>query len=96
MPNAEVEEALAELEKIGWPCRLAELPGKYDQLARENERLRKSGILNARKAVIDNAVRWCNNILVEVMGNHGRVLSDEQRDCIRTATQALGDFPRKG
>ena len=48
-----------------------------------------------RLAIITHAVRWSNNILVEVLSNHGRVLSDEQRDCIRTATRALGDFPRK-
>ncbi len=29
-----VKEAFGELERIGWPCRLVELPAKYDELSR--------------------------------------------------------------
>jgi hypothetical protein len=31
----EYSAALKELERIGWPCRLRELPGLYEDLARK-------------------------------------------------------------
>lgn len=34
------DEALQELDRAGWPCRLAELPNEYRMLERETERLR--------------------------------------------------------
>lgn len=32
--SAGVDKALEEMERIGWPCRLVELPSKYDELSR--------------------------------------------------------------
>lgn len=45
-----------------------------------------------RHVEIDIAVRWCGNILNELIGNHGRFLTAPQRDALKQATQALTDY----
>jgi hypothetical protein len=46
----------------------------------------------ARVEIVRAAVRWATNILVEVAGNHSRWLTDTQRDAVKRAIEALGDF----
>lgn len=43
----EYSAALKELERIGWPCRLRELPGLYEELKKENERLEDKSEANS-------------------------------------------------
>lgn len=45
-----------------------------------------------RKEIVAHAVRWGRNMLVEVVGNHAKILTPEQRDCLKEATAALGRF----
>lgn len=58
-------------------------------------RQKNESVRRMREAIAEHAVRWANNILVEVQGNHGGVLSDERRKCLRTAVNALADFDGK-
>jgi len=44
-----------------------------------------------RKTVVDHAVRWTLNILVEVLGNHGEHMPVARRDAIKAAVRSLGD-----
>jgi hypothetical protein len=41
---------------------------------------------------VEAGVRWANNILVEIQGNHGRHLDPARRDALRAACSALSDF----
>jgi len=47
---------------------------------------------NERIAIVDHAVRWASNILVEVQGNHGRSLSHRRSRLLHEATAALAEF----
>ena len=47
--QGELDKALEELEAIGWPCRLVELPRKYDELSRRYASVRKSNELRGRR-----------------------------------------------
>lgn len=38
------------------------------------------------------AVRWSMNMLVEVLGNHGRHIHDKDRDCLRSAIRELAKY----
>jgi hypothetical protein len=49
-----------------------------------------------RYAIIEHAVRWTSNILVEVLGNHGKILNDAKRNALKRATDALADFQQDG
>ena len=42
--------------------------------------------------VVANAARWANNILCEVINNHGRYLTEGQRDALKEASAALSRF----
>jgi hypothetical protein len=42
--------------------------------------------------VAAHAVRWTSNILTEVLGNYGRIVSRHQRDCLRAAIRALAEY----
>jgi len=42
--------------------------------------------------VVASAVRWTNNIICEVVNNHGRYLTEEQRDALKQASSALSRF----
>ena len=46
----------------------------------------------AWEAEVEAGVRWANNILVEIQGNHGRHLDPARRDALRAACSALSDF----
>lgn len=37
------------------------------------------------------AVRWCSNILTEVLGNHGREIGLEAREHLSKAVQSLAE-----
>lgn len=43
-----------------------------------------------RQIIAEHAIRWARNILTEVLSNHGRFLSEHQRDTLRAAVTALG------
>lgn len=45
-----------------------------------------------RHVEIDIAVRWCGNILNELIGNHSRFLTTPQRNALKQAVQALADY----
>lgn len=45
-----------------------------------------------RQEIVAHAVRWATNMLVEVCGNHGGILTEAQRECLKTATSALSRF----
>jgi len=45
----EIAKALEELESIGWPCRLSELPRLYDKLQRDYQSVRRSNELRGRR-----------------------------------------------
>lgn len=45
-----------------------------------------------RDSICEHAVRWATNILVEVQGNHSRVLRPWRRDALRRAIEELGVF----
>jgi len=45
-----------------------------------------------RVAVVRAAVRWAKNMLVEVLGNHSKHLSPGEREPIKRAIEALGEF----
>lgn len=44
-----------------------------------------------RVAIVEHAIRWATNILVEVLHNHGRALPQEVRIPLHDAIQKLGD-----
>lgn len=46
------------------------------------------------QALFDHAVRWTNNMLVEVIANHSQHLSEYRRQCLRTALSSLQDAMR--
>jgi DNA repair exonuclease SbcCD ATPase subunit len=55
------DELLVGMEKIGWPCRLVELPSEYKRLAREVERLNAALAKqqdSAKDAVESDEVKW--------------------------------------
>lgn len=41
-----------------------------------------------RKEIVLAALRWANNMVVEVLSNHGRILPDEARDKIMEINSA--------
>jgi hypothetical protein len=45
-----------------------------------------------RQALIDHAIRWSNNMITEVLGNHGMVLSAKKRAKVRAIIEALGNY----
>lgn len=45
----QTNKALEELEAIGWPCRLVELPRLYDKLSRDYASVCKSNELRGRR-----------------------------------------------
>jgi len=45
-----------------------------------------------RIALIDNAVRWANNMITEVQCNHGGQLGKRKRTALRAVVTALGDY----
>lgn len=47
---------------------------------------------HTRQEIVAHAVRWASNMLVEVTGNHGSILSEEQRQCLKDAAAALSRF----
>ena len=46
---------------------------------------------NWRTQVILHGIRWANNILTEVLGNHADVLSEGARVLLKDAVQKLGE-----
>lgn len=46
----------------------------------------------ARREIVAHAVRWGSNMIVEAIGNHGKVLTKEQRECLEEATAALAMY----
>lgn len=48
--------------------------------------------IGERMAMVDVAVRWSSNILIEVVGNHGRVMSNDQRSALKRAVAALAEY----
>lgn len=44
---------------------------------------------STRITIVDHAIRWTSNILVEVLGNHGKAIPPSARDALRTAVEAL-------
>lgn len=63
---------------------------------RERQQRKEERILRRKEAeiLIANAVRWSNNILVEVLGQHGEFVSDEVRDGLHNVTRLLEDVRR--
>jgi hypothetical protein len=47
---------------------------------------------SARVAIVDHAVRWANNMVTEVQGNHGGQLGKRKRAALRAIVIAMGDF----
>lgn len=47
---------------------------------------------NIRIELVAQAVRFAKNMIVEVIGNHSRVLSPASQKCLRDATAALSEF----
>lgn len=39
--EAYLDEVLVEMEEIGWPCRLVELPKRYARVTRELDEMRR-------------------------------------------------------
>jgi hypothetical protein len=46
----------------------------------------------ARRYVVENAVRWAMNMLVDVLANHSRALAEPQREALKRAVSALADY----
>lgn len=47
------------------------------------------------KAILENGLRWCSNILVELLGNYGRHLpTDGARQALRNAVTELDTVQR--
>lgn len=44
-----LNKVLEELERIGWPCRLVELPRLYDKLQRDYQSVRRSNELRGQR-----------------------------------------------
>ncbi len=44
-----------------------------------------------RLELVESGARWANNILVELINNHGSVLNTEAREHFRQAVRSLGD-----
>lgn len=42
--------------------------------------------------IVRNAVRWCTNILAEVLSNYGKDMEDWRRDELKKAVCALGNY----
>lgn len=42
-----------------------------------------------RHAIIDNGLRWTNNIIHEILGNHSSVMTEETRQHLRDAVMSL-------
>ena len=47
----------------------------------------------ARRAVVEHAVRWALNMVAEVLLNHGSHMSERQRGPLKRASQCLQSFP---
>jgi hypothetical protein len=47
--------------------------------------------IETREEIVNHAVRWANNMLSEVLHNHGSILRPESRGFLRKAINALGD-----
>jgi ABC-type polar amino acid transport system ATPase subunit len=45
-----------------------------------------------RMVVVEHDVRWASNMLNEVMANHGRILTKEQREALKTAQAGFAEF----
>lgn len=54
--------------------------------------MRASAGTRVRREIVAHAVRWANNMLVEVIHNHGGVLSMDERNALADATRALNEF----
>lgn len=54
--------------------------------------IRDRAMNDGRQILVENAVRWASNILVEVQSNHGRFLTEPQSEALRRACMALADF----
>jgi hypothetical protein len=48
--------------------------------------------MNARITIVEHAVRWSKNILTEVLHNHGKALTKERAQHLRTAIACLSTF----
>jgi hypothetical protein len=44
-----------------------------------------------RREIVEHAVRWSNNILAEVLSNHGPCIGDEARDLLSQAISNLAE-----
>jgi hypothetical protein len=42
--------------------------------------------------IVNNACRWANNILSEVLANHGPALNDQDRERLRSVTTNLQEI----
>jgi hypothetical protein len=49
-----------------------------------------------RIAIVDHAVRWTNNILVEVQNNHGKALGPRKLAALRVIVTAIGEYVAEG
>lgn len=47
---------------------------------------------DTRVQIVEHAARWAQNMLVEVLSNHGSALTEEGRDCLHNAVRALVDL----
>jgi len=43
-----------------------------------------------RLEIVQHGLRWANNIICEVLSNHGSMLPREAREAVMEATRALG------
>ena len=50
---------------------------------------------NEAKIIVDHAVRWAQNILVEVLANHGEFINDEAREILRDITTKINQIHGK-
>lgn len=54
-----------------------------------NEKSQEISMHKARRMIVESALRWTNNIVVEVLNTHGSVLSNEERIGLRNVSKIL-------
>ena len=87
-------------------ARIADFEIEVEMLRKDRENmLRERGEAKAaleaareerRAAIVENAVRWCQNILVEVQANHAEHITPNERRCLRTAISHLTEYHLAG
>jgi len=45
-----------------------------------------------QEAIVENGVRWCTNILNEIAGNYGRLMTPRRAEALRYALEALHEI----